>query len=439
MGKAKRKRDAEPSLTSGPGGAGGGDAPNLDAPVTARSSLPFETVASDHAETPSDAYADVAPLLDAIARRRGLCDRRELRIYDPYYCAGGVVRKLGALGVTRVRNAPVDCYAEWAAEEDAAAATAAAAAAPPSSTRARPPPAYDVLLTNPPYSGDHPRRLCDYLARRLAPRGVPWLLLVPSWVACRPYFEQLTNNHRAAAEAAGDAPPAPTAAGRVTADTAEAYIVPHKRYAYLPPAWAVQHDAREGGGGAAAAAAPATTAPFVSLWCCGSLDGTGVGGADGGQIKSAALAAAATPSANAAARAACTGLNAQRVRVVHSLAELPNDARDVTDPAKRRLNPKARQTRGANAAHHDCYVCVSALGARCGAHVAAPCPSSLPLLHRIRQTSTSLLSRGGNLCDAHCRRRGSVKLRNAERRLPQPPRSAASRRVRRVRRAGRTW
>ena len=58
-----------------------------------------------------------------------------------------------------MRNEPVDCYAEWAA--DAAGAAGSPAARP-----------YDVLVTNPPYSGDHLRRLCAHLEAALAPRGM---------------------------------------------------------------------------------------------------------------------------------------------------------------------------------------------------------------------------------------------------------------------------
>jgi hypothetical protein len=57
----------------------------------------------DHCETAAEAYRDVAPLLRALARRLGKAPG-ELRIYDPYFCAGGVAQHLAALGFGNVYN-----------------------------------------------------------------------------------------------------------------------------------------------------------------------------------------------------------------------------------------------------------------------------------------------------------------------------------------------
>ena len=116
----------------------------------------FETDYLDHFETPADAFADVMPLLRcraldvAASTRRGSCSSngaddddtaaaaalRELWVYDPYYCQGAVRRALVALGCAsgRVLNENADFYA---------------------AVEARRVPAHDLLLTNPPYSGDH--------------------------------------------------------------------------------------------------------------------------------------------------------------------------------------------------------------------------------------------------------------------------------------------
>ena len=116
----------------------------------------FETDYLDHFETPPDAFADVMPLLRcraldvAATPRRGSGSNngaddddnaaatalRELCVYDPYYCQGAVRRALVALGCApgRVLNENADFYA---------------------AVEARRVPAHDLLLTNPPYSGDH--------------------------------------------------------------------------------------------------------------------------------------------------------------------------------------------------------------------------------------------------------------------------------------------
>eukprot|EP00434_Breviolum_minutum_P000743 symbB.v1.2.000656.t1/scaffold28.1/size414311/10 len=89
-----------------------------------------ESADADHAETPAKAYEDVSGYLDAIAASLGK-DRATLKIYDPYYCMGAVVKHLNSLGFYNVYNQPVDFYDVQHVPE------------------------YDVLVTNPPYSGEH--------------------------------------------------------------------------------------------------------------------------------------------------------------------------------------------------------------------------------------------------------------------------------------------
>ena len=79
------------------------------------------------------------------------------------------------------------------------------------------------------------------------------------------------------------------------------YVCPHRRYAYLPPAWA-----RE-------AAAARTTAPFTTAWFCWRPQGA-------------------------------TGLQfSSRVDVFRSVASVASQYHDVTDSLKKRPNPKARR------------------------------------------------------------------------------------------------
>jgi hypothetical protein len=139
------------------------------------------------------------------------------------------VRHLGALGFGRVHNRNDDFYAA-----DAAGAL----------------PAHDVLLTNPPYSADHPERLLQFCGRN----GKPWLALQPSWVCAKEYYEDAT---------AAEAP---------------LYIVPHKRYHYWTPRGR-RSDVAAGGAkskthGHTNAALGTRTSPFVSFWYIGGLSET---------------------------------------------------------------------------------------------------------------------------------------------------------------------
>jgi hypothetical protein len=116
----------------------------------------------DHAETPLVAYQDLEPILYRLSSRLKK-KKDELLIYDPYYCQGSCIRHLNSLGFSKVHNQNRDCYADWASK-----------AVPP----------FDLLVTNPPYSADHMRRAVEYSVLS----GKPFCLLMPAFVARKPYF-----------------------------------------------------------------------------------------------------------------------------------------------------------------------------------------------------------------------------------------------------------
>jgi hypothetical protein len=131
--------------------------------------LPFQADPDDHCETSPTAYKDILPLLAFLAAR---LDKRisTVSIYDPYYCAGGTSKHLNALGFDQVYNQPEDFYQVIAEKRT---------------------PEADVLITNPPYSGDHLQRLLDFL--ETGNKQKPFLLLLPSHFAKRPAFESFSR------------------------------------------------------------------------------------------------------------------------------------------------------------------------------------------------------------------------------------------------------
>ncbi|GBG32671.1 Protein FAM173B [Hondaea fermentalgiana] len=172
---------------------------------------PFHTASDDHCETAPEAYADVAPLLRALAKKLGKSPA-ELRIYDPYFCAGAVVKNLGVLGFENVYNKCEDFYTSETPE-------------------------HDVLVTNPPYSFDHVERLLDFTAKNKKPA----LLLMPNYVCGKSYFDQ---------------------------SQFDGFLVPHKRYNYWTPKGLRPKERLQNH----VSALGVRTSPFISFWYIANFD-----------------------------------------------------------------------------------------------------------------------------------------------------------------------
>lgn len=79
------------------------------------------------------------------------------------YCAGRTPRLLRQLGFPKVEHSNQDFY---------------------KLVRENQQPKHDVLVTNPPYSGDHKKRCLEHCRAS----GKPWFLLVPNYVATKDYY-----------------------------------------------------------------------------------------------------------------------------------------------------------------------------------------------------------------------------------------------------------
>eukprot|EP00242_Pyramimonas_sp_CCMP2087_P007396 CAMPEP_0198209938 /NCGR_PEP_ID=MMETSP1445-20131203/17823_1 /TAXON_ID=36898 /ORGANISM="Pyramimonas sp., Strain CCMP2087" /LENGTH=284 /DNA_ID=CAMNT_0043883855 /DNA_START=172 /DNA_END=1022 /DNA_ORIENTATION=- len=130
---------------------------------------PFEWDPADDCETSLQAYKDIAPVLTKLAQKLGK-PKAELRIYDPYYCQGAVPKHLNKLGFPLVYNKDEDFYAKLDAGE-----------LPP----------HDVLLTSPPYSATHVKKLLEHVGQS----KVPWILLLPDYVHRKQYYTPAVGHH----------------------------------------------------------------------------------------------------------------------------------------------------------------------------------------------------------------------------------------------------
>ena len=136
-------------------------------------SFPFIVDSDDHCETSHVAYMHVAPILSYIATRIGRKCSSTPKIYDPYYCAGTVIQHLNKLGFPNVYNKPEDFY--QVIQEQRL-------------------PQHDVVVTNPPYSGDHFERLlkflCDTNTNSNNNDQKPALLLIPEHLSKKKSIQQ---------------------------------------------------------------------------------------------------------------------------------------------------------------------------------------------------------------------------------------------------------
>eukprot|EP00041_Stephanoeca_diplocostata_P010287 m.163257 g.163257 ORF g.163257 m.163257 type:complete len:315 (-) comp18099_c0_seq2:191-1135(-) len=149
----------------------------------------FEVDIGDHCETPLMAYRDISPVFESI--REAIKKRKQaIQLYDPYFCRGAVVANLQQLGYKSVYNKNVDFYK---AQREGSI------------------PPYDVLVTNPPYSGKHINKLLNFVMRS----NKPSLLLVPKYTHEEPFYDPIID--------------------RMPRDKQPMYFVPRKRYAYVSP------------------------------------------------------------------------------------------------------------------------------------------------------------------------------------------------------------
>jgi len=156
--------------------------------------FPYPVDADDHCESPANSYGDIKAILQYLAS-----NKKDFTIYDPYYCNGLVRENLKEMGYSNVYNKKEDAYVTW----------------DPTDT-SQPYPPYDVFITNPPYSGEHPESLVRHLMEHKGAAGKPWCLLMPQYVHKKDYYKSIL-------------------AKKGKKGIQPFYLIPKKRYVYLPP------------------------------------------------------------------------------------------------------------------------------------------------------------------------------------------------------------
>jgi hypothetical protein len=186
--------------------------------------FPYDAVERDHCESPRVAYQQIEPLLRSYASSIGKM-AKELKIYDPYYCNGAVKKHLRFLGYQDVYNECEDFYNKI--ETDTV-------------------PAFDVMITNPPYSGDHMEKLLKFCAGYCAKKKKPFFLLLPNYVYTKEYYSDVFTEQ----------PDSGT--------NSPFFLVPmRRRYYYSPPLWV---DAESGS--TSLKKLKTETSPYTTFWYC---------------------------------------------------------------------------------------------------------------------------------------------------------------------------
>jgi hypothetical protein len=170
--------------------------------VDIRDEYPYEVIPDDHCETPLEAYQDISPLLQLIAQSIQKTSS-SLSIYDPFFCEGSMVERMGSLGFTNVYNRKEDFYAMKSSNQ-----------LPP----------FDLLLTNPPYSLDHMDRLLSFCINEMKGKQ-PFCLLLPNYVYMKDYFSKYNHFFNNSSSSSG------------SSSGGGCFIVPKngKRYLYTTP------------------------------------------------------------------------------------------------------------------------------------------------------------------------------------------------------------
>jgi len=102
-------------------------------------------------------------------------------VYDPYYCTGRAAIHLDGVfqrhkskkimpSTIRIQHEKRDFYSD---------------------IQQKCVPKYDILITNPPYSGNHKERCLEFAINQLKNHGRPFFLLMPNYIAMKEYFRKI--------------------------------------------------------------------------------------------------------------------------------------------------------------------------------------------------------------------------------------------------------
>lgn len=169
----------------------------------------FQTDYNDHFETPLIAYEDIIPVLNQLSREIGKVNK-DLIIYDPYFCLGRMKALLQSLGYENVINENEDFYRN---------------------IQLRKVPVYDILITNPPFSGEHKIKLLNFLKNSNKPSAILW----PAYCSTKSYWKDFLLIHEDVKDIEKKRPRLDNTLDNNQTTKEVVYLLPPNNYSYEHP------------------------------------------------------------------------------------------------------------------------------------------------------------------------------------------------------------
>lgn len=162
---------------------------------------------ADNCETPLEAFVHIAPVLQKIAQRNKIA-KTNLKLWDPYFCQGAAEMRLRSLGFHGAVNQDVDFYGLLKVNNETFETSSPGEGARlggvitdgnkrnNTSKKIENPnassiPPHDILITNPPFSGDHCKCLVEYMLKQSEAKA--FAILAPEYVHRKTWFAPLAK------------------------------------------------------------------------------------------------------------------------------------------------------------------------------------------------------------------------------------------------------
>ena len=133
--------------------------------------MPFEADPKDHLETSRRSLEDISLILEIFAKQLKKDFKKDLKIYDPYFCDGKIVKHFEDLGFDKVHNKCEDFSVVLKDKKV---------------------PKHDVVVSMPPLGENSIEKCLKFCIRN----DKPWFLLLPYYVYKLDFYKQFVESSK---------------------------------------------------------------------------------------------------------------------------------------------------------------------------------------------------------------------------------------------------